>query len=87
MTHLQLPDNLVKRIRDTAETIGVSIPDFLTQLISDYSLNVSHAAGSKKPVKRSSITARLNALYGQEPSSLDLALHKMQSLSLGREQW
>ncbi|MBI3244274.1 MAG: hypothetical protein HYZ49_18500 [Chloroflexi bacterium] len=88
MTNLQLPDNLAKQIRETAEAIGITIPDLLRQLISDYRHKQNQALPARQQSNATSpITERLNAIYIKETSPLDMALFKMQTLSLGREQW
>lgn len=88
MTNLQLPDNLAKQIRETAEATGITIPDLLRQLISDYRRKQKQALPPRQQINATSvITERLDVIYSREASQLDLALFKMQALSLGYEQW
>ncbi len=86
MTNLPLPDNLVKQIRETADAIGMTIPDLLSRLIDDYRQNPV-AIRRHKPISRAGITVRLNTIYANQPSSLDPVLSRMQFRSLGHEQW
>lgn len=83
MTTLQLPDSLVKRIREAAEAVGVTIPDLIARLLDDQ----APSAGREKLYARAAITGRLNAIYSVEASSLDSALFNLQLRSLRREQW
>jgi metal-responsive CopG/Arc/MetJ family transcriptional regulator len=76
-TAISLPDALFASADALAERLGVSRSQLFATALAEYL--AKHQ--SQK------VTDRLNAVYGNEPSALDPALHRAQRRSLKKEEW
>jgi hypothetical protein len=84
MTTLQLPDRLADELRIEAEQIGVTLADFLTQLLEEHRSGLPPAPSMDTDAV---VTERLNAIYSIEDSALDPIVTHLQTLTIGPEPW
>jgi metal-responsive CopG/Arc/MetJ family transcriptional regulator len=76
-TVISLPDSVFQEAEALAQKLGMSRSELYTQALKAY-LQRYH---------QERILHKLNEVYAEESSELDLVLAKMQSLSLPREDW
>ncbi len=76
-TAISIPDPLFKAAERAAKRQKMSRSRFYSQALAAYL-----KASQDEEIKR-----RLNAVYATGDSSLDPAIARMQSLSIGREDW
>lgn len=81
MTNFQVPDQLAEQIQTQARAEGLSVHEFLQRVLRE------HQQLKREDLSASDITARLDALYLHESSTLDSALLRLQNRSLEREAW
>jgi metal-responsive CopG/Arc/MetJ family transcriptional regulator len=80
-TAISIPDRIFRAAERAAKRQKVSRSRFYAQAVEVY-LKVQSGKQSGKQ-----ITEALNAVYATEDSSLDPVMARIQSLSLGREEW
>jgi len=76
-TAISIPDPLFKAAERAAKRQKISRSRFYAQAVAAYLKSQSD--------KR--VTEALNAVYATEDSSLDPVMARIQSLSIGREEW
>jgi len=76
-TAISIPDPLFRAAERAAKRRRISRSRFYAQAVEAY----LKAQSDKR------ITEALNAVYATEDSSLDPEIARMQSLSIGREEW
>jgi metal-responsive CopG/Arc/MetJ family transcriptional regulator len=76
-TAISLPDELFSAADSLADRLGVSRSELYATALAEFLAKHDE----------SEITARLDRLYATEPSSLDVAFHRAQRQSLGRDEW
>ena len=76
-TAISLPDDLFASAEALAERLGVSRSALFATALAEY---VAKNQGRK-------ITARLDAVYADEPAVLDPVLRRAQSKVLPKERW
>jgi metal-responsive CopG/Arc/MetJ family transcriptional regulator len=76
-TVISIPDDLFHAAERAAKRQKVSRSRFYARAVEAY-LRTQRAKGVKEA---------LDAIYGRDDSSLDPAIARMQSLSIGREEW
>jgi metal-responsive CopG/Arc/MetJ family transcriptional regulator len=76
-TAISIPDRIFRAAERAAKRQKVSRSRFYAQAVEAYLKTQS----SKR------ITEALNAVYATEDSSLDPVMARIQSLSIGREEW
>jgi metal-responsive CopG/Arc/MetJ family transcriptional regulator len=74
---ISLPDALFQSADELAERMGVSRSELYARAVADYL--AKHRAED--------VTARLNQVFGEEPSGMDERLRKAQSRSLSSSEW
>lgn len=83
MTNLPLPDQLAEQLQAAAKAEGVAVQELLRQMLNERSA----MKRSEKLLTTNQITARFDAVYAHQPSSLYPLLQQLQSRSLEREDW
>jgi metal-responsive CopG/Arc/MetJ family transcriptional regulator len=76
-TAISIPDDLFATAEQLAQRFGMSRSELYVTALRDFV--AAH--------KFDGVTERLNAIYDQEPSTLDPALMELQMRSLPREDW
>jgi metal-responsive CopG/Arc/MetJ family transcriptional regulator len=76
-TAISLPDDLFTAADTLAGRLGLSRSELYATAVSEYLAKHTN----------SDVTARLNEIYGTEPSTLDPILHDAQRRSLGGSEW
>ena len=76
-TAISIPDDLFATADQLAARFGVSRSELYVMAIREYVAEHHYDR----------VTERLNAVYDQEPSGLDLALMELQVRSLPAEDW
>lgn len=78
-TAISIRDDIFESAERVARSMGISRSDLYTRAVRDY---VSRHSGDR-------ITERLDAVYGDDPdaSALDDTLARIQTVSLGEEDW
>ena len=74
---ISLPDPLFEAAERLAEELHVSRSQLYAQALASF---LEHRGGA-------AVTAKLNAVYAQEPSALDDDLAQAQMTSVGHEAW
>jgi metal-responsive CopG/Arc/MetJ family transcriptional regulator len=76
-TAISLPDSVFEQADRLAAQLGLSRSELYARAVAKYVARHLHA----------SVREQLDAVYGEAPSKLDRVLARMQSASLGREDW
>jgi metal-responsive CopG/Arc/MetJ family transcriptional regulator len=76
-TAISLPDHLFDEAEETARKLGLSRSELYARAVEAF-LEAHRQEG---------VTAQLNQVYGDQESSLDPALSRMQQVSLQAEDW
>jgi metal-responsive CopG/Arc/MetJ family transcriptional regulator len=76
-TAISLPDEVFESADALAERMGLSRSELYATAVAEYV--AKH--------RDQDVTARLNDIYGDEPSGLDSALRSAQARSVGRSEW
>ncbi|MCG8584820.1 MAG: hypothetical protein MI757_08935 [Pirellulales bacterium] len=76
-TAVSIPDDVFNAAEDAAAALSLNRSEFYTQAVRAY----------LSKMRDGDITANLNEVYKDEPSSLDPILAKMQSMSIEPEEW
>jgi metal-responsive CopG/Arc/MetJ family transcriptional regulator len=76
-TAISLPDDLFASADALAARLGISRSQLFATAVAEFL--------AKHRTRK--VTERLNAVYGEEPSTLDPALRKAQRGALGPEAW
>ena len=76
-TAVSIPDALFEEADELAEKTGMSRSQLYAVALRTY----------VEAQRQADITERLNRIYANEPSELDPALARLQSLSLPRDDW
>jgi hypothetical protein len=76
-TAISLPDDLFSAADELAGRLGVSRSELYATAVAEFLAKHTDTE----------ITARLNQLYGDEPSGLDPALRRAQQRAVGPEHW
>jgi metal-responsive CopG/Arc/MetJ family transcriptional regulator len=76
-TAISIPDRIFRSAERAAKRQKVSRSRFYAQAVEAY----LQAQSSER------ITEALNAVYAEDDSSLDPTMGRIQSLSIGREEW
>jgi predicted transcriptional regulator len=77
-TSFQIPDALIQKTEQLAQARGLSRDEIVVDALAQY-------LGSDEV--RNGVTARLNAVYATESSTLEPGLALIQSSSLPKESW
>lgn len=76
-TAISLPDDLFESADELAARLGVSRSELYAEAVAEYLAKHRGEA----------LTSRLNEVYGDEASGIDLALRSAQARSLGSSEW
>lgn len=76
-TAISLPDHVFASADELASRLGISRSELYATAVAEY---VAKHRGSE-------VTERLNAVYSDEASGLDMAVRKAQARSLGHDDW
>lgn len=76
-TAVSMPDSIFKAAEELARRLGISRSALFTRAVMDFI----------KKHKNDGITSALDEIYGEELTSLDRILQKIQSASLPDEEW
>jgi len=76
-TAVSIPNDLFTAADMLAGKLGISRSELYATAVAEFL--AKHSAGD--------VTARLNRVYGSEPSNLDPAMRRAQRRTLGREAW
>ena len=76
-TAISIPDDLFESADALAEEMGVSRSQLYATAVAEFV--AKH--------RSTDVTARLNAVYAEEPSGLEKALRTAQARSLGSTEW
>jgi hypothetical protein len=74
---ISLPNHVSEKARKLADELGISVDQL-------FALAINHLASD---FGAEWVTESLDAVYAHEPSAMDPALVKLQSASIGREEW
>ena len=76
-TAISIPDKVFDSADELAQELGISRSELYSTAVAEYL--AKHRAAD--------ITARLNEVYGDEPSGLPVELRRAQAKSIGRSEW
>lgn len=76
-TAISLPDDLFESADRLAERLGVSRSELYAEAVAEY---LAKHRGED-------VTARLNDVYGDQPSGVDPALRSAQARSVAPDEW
>lgn len=76
-TAVSIPDPLFAAAEDLARDVGISRSELYARALSAFL--------EERQAER--VTAALERVYGDQPSSLDPALARLQSASLPKDEW
>ncbi len=81
---ISVPDRIFRAAERAAKHQKVSRSRFYAQAVEAY---LKAQPGKQKALSGKQIMEALNAVYATEDSSLDPVMARIQSLSIGREEW
>jgi metal-responsive CopG/Arc/MetJ family transcriptional regulator len=76
-TAISLPDDLFESADELAERLGVSRSQLYATAVAEYV--AKH--------RDQDVTARLNEVYGEQPTGLEPEVRRAQARSIGRSEW
>lgn len=76
-TAISIPDPLFESAEHLSQRLGISRSELYSKAVSLY----------LETHRYDSVTEKLNEIYGDEPSQLDPAVHRMQMQILEKEDW
>jgi metal-responsive CopG/Arc/MetJ family transcriptional regulator len=76
-TAISLPDDLFESADELAERLGVSRSQLYATAVAEYV--AKH--------RDQDVTARLNAVYGEQPTGLEPEVRRAQAWSIGQSEW
>ena len=76
-TAISVPDEVFDSADNLAKRLGISRSELYSTAVAEYLSKFETTA----------VTARLNEVYGDEPSGLPAALRRAQARSVGSSEW
>jgi metal-responsive CopG/Arc/MetJ family transcriptional regulator len=76
-TAISLPDDLFESADELAERLGVSRSQLYATAVAEYV--AKH--------RDQDVTARLNEVYGEQPTGLEPEVRRAQARSIGQSEW
>lgn len=76
-TAISIPDPLFESAENVAKKLGISRSELYTKAVASF----------LESYEQTAITKTLNEVYAQSDSGLEPVLAKIQSVSIGKEQW